>query len=109
MACLSIPSLTPTQKLPNELPPCNVHPPHPKPLPDAKRPPFLCSNGLLEPTMPQTALLADPISKLHDTGPGHPEQPARYDAVVASLAPLARQLKPLDSRNATDDELAPRR
>ncbi|MEO5922268.1 MAG: histone deacetylase [Bryobacteraceae bacterium] len=53
---------------------------------------------------PITALLADPIYKLHDTGPGHPEQPARYDAVMESLAKLT--LKPIESRTATDDEIA---
>jgi hypothetical protein len=34
---------------------------------------------------PTTALLADPIYKLHDTGPGHPEQPARFDAVLGAI------------------------
>ena len=29
----------------------------------------------------QTGLLADPISKKHDTGPAHPECPQRYDAI----------------------------
>ncbi len=29
-----------------------------------------------------TALLLDPIYKQHDPGPGHPEEPARYDAVT---------------------------
>src|SRR5262245_3737932 len=37
---------------------------------------------------PTTALLADPIYKLHDTGPGHPEQPARYDAVLNAIKSL---------------------
>jgi acetoin utilization deacetylase AcuC-like enzyme len=55
---------------------------------------------------PTTALLADPIYKLHDTGPGHPEQPARYDAIVESLAKLAPSLTPIPSRAATDDEIA---
>ena len=32
--------------------------------------------------MNRTAFLADPIAKQHDTGPGHPEQPARWDAAV---------------------------
>ena len=39
-----------------------------------------------------TAFLADPISKRHEPGPGHPESPARFDAVVKGLAPF--QLTP---------------
>ena len=55
---------------------------------------------------PSTALLADPISRLHDTGPGHPEQPARYDAVMQALTPLVPSLTRIASRVATDDEIA---
>jgi len=32
-----------------------------------------------------TALLADPMYKGHVPGPGHPEQPARFDAVLSGL------------------------
>ena len=53
-----------------------------------------------------TALLADPIYKLHLTGPGHPEQPARFDAIVESLTALAPSLSRIPSRPATDDEIA---
>ncbi len=51
-----------------------------------------------------TALLADPIYKLHLTGPGHPEQPSRYDAVLGAInaLPLTR----IQPRPATDDEIA---
>jgi acetoin utilization deacetylase AcuC-like enzyme len=51
-----------------------------------------------------TAFLADPVAKLHDTGPGHPEQAARWDAAVSGLGdhPLA----PVEARSATLDELA---
>jgi acetoin utilization deacetylase AcuC-like enzyme len=55
---------------------------------------------------PTTALLADPIYKLHDTGPGHPEQPARFDAIVESLTSLAPKLSRIPYRTATDDEIA---
>lgn len=33
----------------------------------------------------KTAFLADPIAKQHDPGPGHPEQPARWDAAIRGL------------------------
>src|SRR5580704_9348440 len=33
----------------------------------------------------QTAFLADPIAKEHDTIPGHPERPARWDAAIRGL------------------------
>lgn len=57
---------------------------------------------------PATALLADPISKEHDTGPGHPEQPLRFDAVVRALeqAGLLATLDRIPSRPATEDEIA---
>jgi acetoin utilization deacetylase AcuC-like enzyme len=48
-----------------------------------------------------TALLADPISQLHDTGPGHPEQPARFDAAVRALSSLTA----FEPRAATGEEL----
>ncbi len=32
-----------------------------------------------------TALLLDPVYKQHQTGPGHPERPERYDAVRSGL------------------------
>ena len=32
-----------------------------------------------------TAIVADPLCKRHDPGPGHPEQIARFDAVRDAL------------------------
>ena len=54
------------------------------------------------------ALYADPIAKQHDTGPGHPEQPARYDTVMHALdrAGLVPKFARLPSREATEDEIA---
>jgi len=51
-----------------------------------------------------TALLADPISKLHDTGLGHPEHSGRFDAALRGLSdwPLTVHA----SREATPDELS---
>lgn len=54
--------------------------------------------------MNATAFLADPVSKLHDTGPGHPEQPARWDAAVRGLGD--HPITPAEPRSATIDELA---
>jgi len=51
-----------------------------------------------------TALLADPIAREHDTGPGHPEQIARWDAAVKGLGD--RPLTEVAARAATFDELA---
>lgn len=51
-----------------------------------------------------TIILADPIAKEHDTGPGHPEQIARWDAAVRGLGDLA--LAAAEPRSATFEELA---
>jgi acetoin utilization deacetylase AcuC-like enzyme len=51
-----------------------------------------------------TAFLADPVSKRHEPGPGHPESPARYDAVVKGIAEF--QLTTYTPRSATEDEVA---
>src|SRR5689334_19320169 len=55
-----------------------------------------------------TALLLDPLYKQHDTGPGHPEQPARYDAVTRAIEQtgLAPKLQPVEVRAANEDEIA---
>ena len=55
-----------------------------------------------------TGLIADPIYKQHDTGPGHPERPERYDAVTNALdrAGVTRHLTPIPVREATEDEIA---
>jgi acetoin utilization deacetylase AcuC-like enzyme len=54
-----------------------------------------------------TGLFADPFCKQHDTGPDHPESPARFDAVFSGLknAGLLEQLFRLESRDAVRDEL----
>ncbi len=51
-----------------------------------------------------TGLYADPACKEHATGPGHPERPARFDAVLSGLESLV--LVRLESRRATLEELA---
>jgi len=55
-----------------------------------------------------TAFLADPVSKLHAPGPGHPESPARFDAALKGVVGSNGELKLTDAgpRSATDDELA---
>ncbi|MDE3196009.1 MAG: histone deacetylase [Acidobacteriota bacterium] len=53
--------------------------------------------------MKGTVVLADPIAKEHDTGPGHPEQIARWDAAVRGLGDLS--LAPIAPRAATFEEL----
>ncbi len=55
-----------------------------------------------------TALLLDPIYKQHDPGPGHPEQPARYDSVMRGVedSGLRAQLQHIEVRAATEDEIA---
>jgi acetoin utilization deacetylase AcuC-like enzyme len=53
-------------------------------------------------------LVTDPRFLEHDTGPGHPERPARLDAVLAGLqsADLGQALVPTAPRPATREELA---
>ncbi|HEY4362679.1 MAG TPA: histone deacetylase [Bryobacteraceae bacterium] len=55
-----------------------------------------------------TGLVADPIYKQHDTGPGHPECPERYDAVAHALdrAGITEHLSHIPIRVATEDEVA---
>ena len=55
-----------------------------------------------------TALLLDPLYKEHDPGPGHPEQPARYDAVTRAIEDtgLLSQLHRVDVRVANDALIA---
>ncbi len=55
-----------------------------------------------------SALLIDPICKQHDTGPGHPERPERYDALTRAFerAGLTKSLLHLATRPATEDEIA---
>jgi acetoin utilization deacetylase AcuC-like enzyme len=51
-----------------------------------------------------TAFLADAVSRRHEPGPGHPESPARFDAVLKGLSSF--QLTPFPARSATEDEIA---
>lgn len=51
-----------------------------------------------------TALLADPISRQHLTGPGHPERPERFDAALSATEDL--QLLRLPPRAALQNEIA---
>ncbi len=55
-----------------------------------------------------SALLLDPIYKQHEPGEGHPEQPARYDAVTRALTDsgLVGKMSRLQVRVATEDEVA---
>ncbi|MGH9721474.1 MAG: histone deacetylase family protein [Bryobacteraceae bacterium] len=55
-----------------------------------------------------TGLLANPISKQHLTGDGHPERPDRFEAVVQALdrEGLAKTAYRIPFRKATDDEVA---
>ncbi len=54
-----------------------------------------------------TGVVADSICKEHDAGPGHPERPARFDAVVDGLkqARLWTRLVTIEARDATGAEL----
>jgi acetoin utilization deacetylase AcuC-like enzyme len=58
--------------------------------------------------MLKTGLVADPAVLAHDTGPGHPEQPARYSAVMDRLhfTGLFDCLPHIDPRSATKEQLA---
>jgi acetoin utilization deacetylase AcuC-like enzyme len=55
-----------------------------------------------------TALLLDPIYKQHLTGSGHPERPARYDAIMKALEEkrLVKDAAHVPTRRATEDEIA---
>lgn len=57
--------------------------------------------------MPNTGFVADSRVKKHDGGPAHPEQPARFSAVVNGLeaAGLLREMVHLEARIASDQEL----
>ena len=58
--------------------------------------------------MPVTAIASDARVKAHAPGPGHPEQPARYSAVMNRLqsSGLLQRLFPVAVRAASNDELA---
>jgi acetoin utilization deacetylase AcuC-like enzyme len=50
-----------------------------------------------------TAFLADPFAKEHETPPGHPERPARWDAAIRGLGETP--LTEVPSRDAAREEL----
>jgi acetoin utilization deacetylase AcuC-like enzyme len=58
--------------------------------------------------MHTTGIAFDPIVRRHDTGPGHPERPARISGVFDYLryTGLLDSLDQLDMRQASDDDLA---
>lgn len=56
--------------------------------------------------MSRLALLTDPSFERHDTGPGHPESPARNVAVRQALAPFVPKALRIPLRIASEDELA---
>ncbi|MBV9082553.1 MAG: histone deacetylase [Acidobacteriaceae bacterium] len=58
--------------------------------------------------MPGTGIAADATVTKHDLGLGHPEQPARYSAILNRLEArgLVHEVERLASRSATDDEVA---
>jgi acetoin utilization deacetylase AcuC-like enzyme len=53
------------------------------------------------------ALIADPLCKQHDPGPGHPEQVRRFDAVLNALtaAGHVEKMERLNPRDITRDDL----
>jgi acetoin utilization deacetylase AcuC-like enzyme len=55
-----------------------------------------------------TAILADPVYKEHWTGEGHPERPARFDAVLHALERegFVKDALRIPARPATEDEIA---
>ena len=57
--------------------------------------------------MQNTGIVADEVVKLHDTGPGHPEQPERYSVIVNQLnaTGILDEVAWLTPRPAGDDEL----
>jgi acetoin utilization deacetylase AcuC-like enzyme len=58
--------------------------------------------------MLKTGIVGDPAVREHNTGPGHPEQPARYSAVMDRLqfTGLLDYLTHIDPKLASVDELA---
>jgi acetoin utilization deacetylase AcuC-like enzyme len=69
---------------------------------------IMTANQLAAADKKPTALLLDPVYRQHDPGPGHPEQPARYDAVTRGIddTGLLSRLQRVEVRVATEDEIA---
>ena len=57
--------------------------------------------------MPKTGLIVDPLFEQHDTGPGHPERPARAERVRRRIIDdgFAERGHPLPLVSATDEQL----
>ena len=57
--------------------------------------------------MVPTGLILDPCFELHDTGPGHPERPARLERLRRALVDsgLAQRCRTLQPVEATDAQL----
>ena len=57
--------------------------------------------------MPKTGLIVDPLFEQHDTGPGHPERPARAERVRRRIIDdgFAKRGHPLPLVSATDEQL----
>jgi acetoin utilization deacetylase AcuC-like enzyme len=55
----------------------------------------------------KVALLADPLCETHDPGPGHPEQPPRFRAVLEALTKsgVAERMLRREVRDATAEDL----
>jgi len=53
-------------------------------------------------------LMADPVSKEHLTGAGHPERPERFHAILQALdqAALTKAVTKIPARQATEEEVA---
>ena len=67
-------------------------------------------NGVTRPTEPEkppTGFLCDAVYKAHEPGPGHPESPARLDAILGALGgdDFAGRLAAIDARPCTDEEI----
>jgi acetoin utilization deacetylase AcuC-like enzyme len=58
--------------------------------------------------MSRTGIVSDPRMREHDPGPGHPEQPSRYSAVLDRFesSGLLTRLTPVAAHAASDDQLA---
>jgi len=57
--------------------------------------------------MTVTGIVADPVFKNHDTGPGHPETPERLDGIYSALesAGLMKEAERIPLREASQEEL----
>lgn len=56
--------------------------------------------------MPNPAIVIDPRYAEHDTGAGHPERPARIEALLELVSKVGSDLDSIAARAATGDELS---